>query len=173
MNVFDLASQYRQLEAMAQQEYQEGGDFAPTDEYILSQWMAVEGDLNTKMENIGFAIRNREAILAGKQEAIKAMEGSAISVEKEIDRLKTLAINLMTATGHKKAGGSNLMLSVVGTAGRVEIADANALPAEYLREIPAVPASTAPDKKKLADDLKAGVIVDGARLVPGVRLAIK
>lgn len=147
-------------------------DDVPEDE-LLAHWLKTEGDLNQKMENIGFAIRNREAILAGKQDAIKAMEDSAISIEKEIDRLKKLAIDLLTATGHKKAGGQALMLSVVPNQPKVVIEDEAALPAEYLREIPPIPASTAPDKKKIADDMKAGVIVAGAKLVPSVRLSIK
>jgi hypothetical protein len=168
MNVFELASQYRHLEALVDQERDDIDEAA-----LVQAWLETEGDLNAKMENLGFAIRNREAILAGKQDAIKAMEATAISVEKEIERLKTLAINLLTATNHKQAGGNALKLSVVPTPPKVEIEDAAKLPAEYLREIPAVAASTAPDKKKLADDMKQGVIVAGAKLVPGVRLAIK
>lgn len=168
MNVFELAREYRQLEAMVDADR----DDVPEDE-LLAHWLKTEGDLNQKMENIGFAIRNREAILAGKQDAIKAMEDSAISIEKEIDRLKKLAIDLLTATGHKKAGGQALMLSVVPNQPKVVIEDEAALPAEYLREIPPIPASTAPDKKKIADDMKAGVIVAGAKLVPSVRLSIK
>jgi hypothetical protein len=168
MNVFELAGQYRQLEALVDADR----DDVPEDE-LLAHWLKTEGDLNQKMENIGFAIRNREAILAGKQDAIKAMENSAISIEKEIERLKKLAVDLLTATGHKKAGGQALTLSVVPNQPKVLIEDEKALPAEYLREIPAVPATSAPDKKKLADDMKAGVIVAGAKLVPSVRLAIK
>jgi hypothetical protein len=168
MNVFELAGQYRQLEALVDADR----DDVPEDE-LLAHWLKTEGDLNQKMENIGFAIRNREAILAGKQDAIKAMENSAISIEKEIERLKKLAVDLLTATGHKKAGGQALTLSVVPNQPKVVIEDEKALPPEYLREIPPVPASTAPDKKKIADDMKAGVIVTGAKLVPSVRLAIK
>lgn len=168
MNVFELASQYRQLEALVDADR----DDVPEDA-LLAHWLQTEGDLNHKIENIGFAIRNREAILAGKQEAIKAMEASAITIEKEIERLAKLAVDLLTATGHKKAGGQALTLSVVPNQPKVVIEDENAIPAEYLREIPAVAASTAPDKKKLADDMKAGVIVAGAKLVPSVRLAIK
>jgi hypothetical protein len=168
MNVFELASQYRQLEALVDADR----DDVPEDE-LLAHWLKTEGDLNQKMENIGFAIRNREAILVGKQDAIKAMENSAISIEKEIERLKKLAVDLLTATGHKKAGGQALTLSVVPNQPKVLIEDEKVLPPEYLREIPPVPASTAPDKKKLADDLKAGVIVTGAKLVPSVRLSIK
>lgn len=166
MNVFELAGQYRQLEALVDAD---GVDEAQ----LIEAWLSVEGDLNHKLENIGFAIKNREAILAGKQEAIKAMEASAISLEKEIDRLKCLALQILQATGHKSAGGQYLKLSAVQTPGKVEIAEGATLPAEYLREIPPVPASTAPDKKKIADDLKAGVILEGVRLVSGVRLAIK
>lgn len=173
MNVFDLAAQYRDIEHFVAEEHQQGGDFAPTDDYILQQWMAVEGDLNAKLENVGFAIRNREAILVGKQEAIKAMEQSAQFVEREIERLKTLAINIMTATGHKKAGGAALTLSLVPNAPKVEIIAEASLHTTYLREVPAVPASWAPDKKKIAEHIKEGVIVEGARLVQSQRLAIK
>ena len=167
MNVFELASQFRQLEAMVDAQAD-----VPEAE-LIEAWLTVEGDLNHKMENLGFAIRNREAILAGKQEAIKAMEASAMSIEREIERLKQLAVDLLTATGHKKAGGQALTLSIVPNQPKVVIEDENAIPPEYLREIPAVAASTTPDKKKLADDMKAGVIVAGAKLVSSVRLAIK
>jgi hypothetical protein len=168
MNVFELASQFKQLEALVD------SDLPNIDQdELLQHWLAVEGDLNQKIENIGFAIKNRENALKGKQDAIKAMEGSAISLEKEIDRLKSLAIDLLTVKGQKKAGGHALTLSIVPNQPAVKIENEAALPPEYFREIPPVPASRAPDKKKLADDLKAGVIVSGAKLVPSVRLAIK
>ena len=44
------------------------------------------------------------------------------------------------------------------------IDNVDALPPEYLRTIPAVSASTAPDKKKILTDLKDGVVVVGASL---------
>ncbi len=168
MNVFELATQFKQLEALVD------SDLPNIDQdELLNYWLAVEGDLNQKIENIGFAIRNRQSALAGKQQAIKDMEATAISLEKEIERLKSLAIALLTVKGQKKAGGHALTLSIVPNQPAVKIESEDALPPEYFREIPAVPASRAPDKKKLADDLKAGVIVSGARLVPSVRLAIK
>ncbi len=168
MNVFELAAQYRSLEA-----YVDADQSCINDDEILQSWVSVEGDLNHKIENIGFAIRNREAILIGKQEAIKAMESSAQSVEKEIERLKTLAINLMNFTQQKKAGGAYLTLSLVNNAPKVIIDDERILPLEYLREIPPVEASFAPDKKKIAADIKEGVVINGAHLEPSVRLSIK
>ena len=167
MNVFELATQYRELEALV-----DGGLDLP-DEAILATWANVEDDLNTKIENIGFAIKNREAILAGKQEAIKAMEASAMAVEKEIERLKTLAVNLMTATGQKKAGGHALTLSVSPNPPSVEIENAAAIPYDYMRLTEPVPAWYELDKKAIAADLKDGVIVPGAKLKRGVRLTIK
>ena len=44
------------------------------------------------------------------------------------------------------------------------------LPAEYEKVIPE---QRVPDKNKLREDLKAGVIIDGARLVQGERLKIE
>lgn len=167
MNVFDIAAEYRNLESLIDSEAE-----VPEEE-LLQRWLSVESDLNAKVENIGFAIRNREAILAGKHEAIIAMESSAQAVEKEIDRLKKLAIGLMTATGLKKAGGNTLTLSVVPNAPTVEIENEAEIPFGYLRVIEPIPAWYAPDKKALAEDLKAGVIVAGARLKKSVRLNIK
>jgi hypothetical protein len=168
MNVFELASQFRQLEALVE------GDLDPTaEDALLHYWQNVEGDLNTKMENLGFAIRNREAILAGKQQAIKDMQDGAASVEKEIDRLKKLAIALLTATNQKKAGGKALTLSVVANKDAVVVDEGATLPPEYMRMPEPKPPVPAPDKTKLYEDMKAGVIVQGARLVPSVRLAIK
>lgn len=45
-----------------------------------------------------------------------------------------------------------------------EIANADAIPSEYLRIIPAVAESTAPDKKKILAHLKDGVVISGAAL---------
>ncbi len=45
-----------------------------------------------------------------------------------------------------------------------EITNENALPTEYLRHIPAVAASTAPDKKRILADLKDGVVIPGANM---------
>lgn len=45
-----------------------------------------------------------------------------------------------------------------------EITNSESLPAEYLRTIPAVAESTAPDKKKILADLKEGVVIAGAAL---------
>lgn len=167
MNVFELASQFNELERLVDAELD-----VPEDD-LLNAWLSVEGDLNDKLQNLGFAIKNREAVLAGKQEAIKSLEASAVSLEKEIERLKGLALSLLQATGHKKAGGQYLTLSVVANPPKVEIEDQDKLPAEYLREIPPVPASTAPDKKKILDDAKQGVIVPGVKVVKSERLAIR
>jgi hypothetical protein len=168
MNVFELAAQYRQLAAMVDADLDE-----ITDDALLEYWLKVGGDLNTKMENIGFAIRNCEAVLHGKRQAIMAMEETAAAKEKEINRLKALAINLLKATGQKNAGGDNLKLSIVPNPQSVEIQNEKAIPPEYLRVVDPVPAWYAPDKKQIAADMKLGVIVPGATLVQSVRLAIK
>jgi hypothetical protein len=167
LNVFEMAAEYRQLEALVDTE----ANYPEAE--LLGAWLAVEGDLNHKLENLGFAIRNREAILVGKQDAIKSMEASAVSLEKEIERLKKVALDLLHATNQKKAGGQFLTLSLVANPIKVDVEDASILPPEYLREIPAVAASTAPDKKKIADEIKAGVIVPGVKVVTSDRLAIR
>jgi hypothetical protein len=46
----------------------------------------------------------------------------------------------------------------------VQVQDESAIPSEYLRTIPAVAESTAPDKKKIAADIKEGVVIPGVTL---------
>jgi len=56
----------------------------------------------------------------------------------------------------------------------VVISNEDALPSEYLRTIPAVAESTAPDKKKILADLKEGVVIAGAELSQDAyKLAVK
>jgi hypothetical protein len=53
----------------------------------------------------------------------------------------------------------------------VVIDDVALVPAQYMRQ-PPTPAPE-PDKTALSAALKAGSVLDGVRLVPGYRLAIK
>jgi hypothetical protein len=54
------------------------------------------------------------------------------------------------------------------------ISNADALPKDYLRIVPAVAESSAPDKKKILTDLKDGIVITGAELSqPATKLVIK
>jgi hypothetical protein len=166
MNVFELAAEYRMMESLL--------DSAEVDQdALLDSWMSVEGEINQKIENIGFMIRNREALLLAKKQAIEAMQDSMKPIERDIDRLRALGITLLNAVGKKKAGGASLMLSVVPTTAAVQIAPDAAIPDEYMRLPVVAPPVPVPDKEKLARDLKAGVVIEGVSLRTGTRLAIK
>jgi hypothetical protein len=51
------------------------------------------------------------------------------------------------------------------------VVDSSKLPAEYWR-LPPAP-EPQPDKKKIADDIKHGVVIEGVQLVKKPRLEIK
>jgi hypothetical protein len=76
----------------------------------------------------------------------------------------------MQATGIPRVATDEFEAKVAKTPARVVIADDADVPLQFLRTIPA---SYEPDKAALAAALKAGAVLDGVRLVPGYRLAIK
>ena len=49
--------------------------------------------------------------------------------------------------------------------------DESQIPAEYMVQAPAPP--PAPDKKKMIDDWKVGVVIDGVEIVQGNRVEIR
>lgn len=167
MNVFELATQFNQLQALL-----EAGEVDPTQ--LEAELASIDGSLDYKLENIGFLIKNREAAIAGMEAALKALDTRKSATEAEVDRLKALALSLMTATNKKKVEGQYLVLGRQNNAPSVKIAEGATFPAQYMRTPDPVPPPVAvPDKKKIAEDLKLGVIIEGATLVTTQRLTIK
>jgi hypothetical protein len=104
---------------------------------------------------------------------IAKMQAKKRSLTNNAERAKESLKEVMQATGVLSIKSDDGTFSAVLTPGRdksVEVFDAEQLPSDYLREIPA---RTEPDKALITQAIKDGYEVPGARLVAKDRLTIK
>jgi hypothetical protein len=170
LNVFALAQEFQKIEQFLADCAENGTE---PDAQLQIYFDAIEGDFDRKVENIGFLIKNREAVKVGKVAAITSMEKSCEQIDKDVDRLKKMLAALLVATGKKKVPGAYFDISWQNNAPSCDVIDEAEIPAPYWREIPPVPASKAVDKKAILADLKEGVVIPGAKLKQSIRLNIK
>lgn len=109
---------------------------------------------------------------------LRRLDGEADYIGAEIERLKKLKeqreanaarlrdyiLTIMRAHGLEKVRGTTTSFTVVKNPPSVAVVDEMALPVDYIR---VVPETTAPDKRKLLEDMKAGKLVPGAALKDG------
>lgn len=166
MHVFELTGQYLALDRLV-----DAGELSITD--ATARLAELDGAFEQKVEQIAYAIKNREAAQAGMEAAANAL---AIRMERcanEIDNLKRLLIHLLNVRDTKKVKCPYFNVTVTTNAPAVVIEDESAIPPEYWRVVPPVPASTVLDKNKVKEDAKEGVIVPGVKLVATQRVSIK
>ncbi len=132
------------------------------DEQTLADTLeSLSGDLEVKAQNVAFMVRNLEVTA----EAIKAFEVAQAARRKAIENraegLRQYLARCMEATGIEKIEGPGVKLSFRKSSA-VAIDGADLIPAEYMRTPEPPPPS--PDKKAIADAIKAGVEVPGAHI---------
>ena len=129
------------------------------------------GDLEAKAINVGMFIRNLEASADAIKEAEKQMADRRKSLEKKADAIKTYLKNNMQACGITKIESPYFALTLKKNPPAVVIDDAGQVPSN-LYVYPEAP-EPYPDKKAIADLLKAGEEVTGCHLEQAERLEIK
>ena len=116
-------------------------------------------------------IRNLEASAEQIKAAEKAMADRRKSLEAKADRIRQYLLDNMNRTGITKIECPYFVLGVRKNPPAVEVLNQDMIPDEYF-DIPEPPAPTL-NKNRLKEDLKAGVIVEGAKLTAGQSLTIK
>jgi hypothetical protein len=127
-------------------------------------------DITIKAQNLEMVARNflqTDAMLDAEIERLRALQHRR---QMAAARLREYLKTEMEHMGIKSIECPLFTIALRANPGSVEIFDARQLPLDYWRTPPA-PEPT-PDKKKIADDLKAGKDVPGARLERRNRLAI-
>lgn len=131
---------------------------------------ALEGQIAVKGQNIAAYCLNLEAEAEAIEGAAKKLKARADSINRKVEGLKGyLFANMkMLNISEIKANDGTFKARIVKNPPAVEIT--GPIPAEYERVIPE---RREPDRKKLAEELKAGVIIEGAQLVQGERLKLE
>lgn len=167
LTLFEIASQYRHITDVLMD--------AGVDEQTLTDTLDGEAwPLELKAQNYGFVIRNLESTAASIKEAEKQMADRRKAIEKRaaalLERLKTG----LEIAGVQKLETPHFAITIKRNPPSVDVWDERQIPAEYMRTPePAPPPVAVPDKKAIAEAIKAGKDVPGAQLAHGTRLDIR
>jgi chromatin segregation and condensation protein Rec8/ScpA/Scc1 (kleisin family) len=164
LTLYNIADQYLiDLQKLQEMEIDEQ-TFADTLE-------GLSGELELKATNVAMFVRNLEASAEAIKAAEKQMAERTKALESKADRIRQYLLDNMTRTGITKIDCPYFVLSVRKNPPAVEVLNQDMIPDKYF-DIPEPPAPTL-NKNRLKEDLKAGVIVEGAKLTAGQSLSIK
>ena len=130
-------------------------------EVVADTLESLSGDLEVKAQNVAYMIRSFEADAAAVKQWAKDAAERAKAMEARAERLRDyLASNLMVA-GIEKIDGPGVRIGWRKSSA-VIIDEASLIPTEFMKTPEPPPAS--PDKKAIADAIKAGKEVSGAHV---------
>ena len=129
------------------------------------------GDIETKATNVAMFIRNLESSAEAIKQAEKEMADRRKAIEKKAESIRQYLKDNMQRCGITKIDSPYFALTLKKNPPSVIIDDAGAIAGE-LYVYPDAPAPY-PDKKAIAELLKAGKVVNGAHLEQAERLEIK
>ncbi len=129
------------------------------------------GDLEVKATNVAAFARNLEASAEQIKQAEAQMAARRKAIERRAEHLREYLKTNLERTGINKVECPWFVLSIKKNPPAVVIDAASQIPAEFMRTPEAPP--PAPDKKAIAEAIKAGREVAGAHLEAGTRLEIK
>lgn len=162
--LYQIADTYRQaLDQLADM------DLPP--EAVENTLEGLQGDLQVKATNVAMFARNLEALAAEIKLAEQAMSHRRKVLENRVSSIKEYIKTNMEKASITAIECPYFKLSIKKSPPSVEIVDEAAIPAVYKKQ--PEPPPPVIDKKMIAEVIKGGATVDGARLGQGTRLEIK
>lgn len=141
------------------------------DDVIADTLEAMAGDIQVKAQNVAFVIRNCESFAAQIKEAEEAMAARRKAIENRAQRIKNYLLANMQACGISKIDCPEFKIAIRKNPAAVVIDAEGQIPCDLFVYPEAPPPR--PDKKAIADRIKAGEEVPGAHLEQSERLEIK
>lgn len=127
--------------------------------------------LETKAQNVAYAVRNLEASAAAIKDAEKQMAERRKAIEKRAEHVREYLKTCMEVAGVTKIECPHFALSIRKNPASVDVFEEKLIPAKYMKQAEPPPPSV--DKKAIKADIDAGIEVPGAMLAHGTRLEIK
>lgn len=127
--------------------------------------------LETKAQNVAYAIRNLEASADAIKEAEAQMAARRKSIENRAVHIKEYIKTCLEIANINKVECPHFVIAIQNNPPSVDVFEPALIPAEFMTQPEPPPA--VPNKKAIADAIKAGREVPGALLVQGKRLSIK
>lgn len=144
------------------------------DEQTIADTLEGEStELQAKLEDYGFVIRNMDAFTEAMLAEEVRMTTRRIAHEKRTAAIKDWLLQNMIACQISKIDCPAFTLSVHANPASVEVIDAAQIPPEYMRTPEPKPPVPAPDKRAILEALKAGNSVSGCVIKQTKRLVIK
>lgn len=166
-SLYKLASQHQELEQLGTDDELD----ETTLEAIRNTLDGLEGDLQTKGQSIAAVALNMEAWAKAAKDASKQLSERARRIEKRADALREYMRAALETAGLTKIDGPEFTIAIRKNPASVQIAPGADLGDEWM-VFPEAPPPT-PDKRKIAEALKAGQKVIGCSLISTTRLDIR
>jgi Siphovirus Gp157 len=138
---------------------------------FLDTLEGLSGELEVKATNVAMFVKNLEASADAIEKAENQMAARRKAIEAKSERIRKYLLENMVKAGISKIECPYFVLSIRKNPPAVEALMSSSIPDEYF-DIPEQPPPVL-NKKRLAEDLKAGVVIEGARLTQGSSLQIK
>lgn len=138
---------------------------------FLDTLEGLSGELEQKAINVAMYIKNLEVSADAIKQAEKSMADRRKAIEAKNEKIRKYLLENMLKTGVTKIECPQFVLSVRKSPASVDVLMQDQIPDEYWDIPEPLPATL--NKRRLAEDLKAGVVIEGARLTQGNTLQIK
>lgn len=164
VSLYALAAEYRgDLNKLAEMDLPE--------QTIADTLEGLGGDLEVKAQNVVAFARHLEKLADSIEEAEKEMAKRRKAVQARADRIKDYVLTTMINNDIQKIECPWFVLSIAKNPAAVVIEDERQVPQAYFTSPPPPPPQI--DKKLIAQAIKDGFEVPGAKLRQGVRLAVR
>lgn len=166
-SLYTLAAQHHELEQLGTDEELDEA----TLEAVRNTLEGLQGDLKTKGQSVAAVALNLEAWAKAAKDASKKLAERAKRIERRADYLREYMRVQLEAAGILKIEGPEFTVSIRKNPASVQIAPDADLGDEWM--VFPEPPPPSPDKRKIADALKAGKEVLGCSLQQTTRLDIR
>lgn len=141
------------------------------DQTIADTLEGLSGPIEEKVVAIAKMIRNLRSEADAIRFAMVGMEKRAASAEGKADRLLDYALGCLQMAGIRKVSSPWFVVSIKGAPGSVIVDDESSVPEEFWTQPETPPRRIS--KVAVADAIRAGRDVPGAKMTPGTRLDIR
>lgn len=164
MSLFQMAAEYQEAAARL-------SDSGLDDQTVSDTLEGLSGDIEQRAVNIAKLIRNIESEASAIRSAIDDMAKRANAADARANRLREYLKCCMQQANIRKVSCPHFVVSIKATPASVVIDDEKLIPGNLLVWPPAP--HPRPDKRAIAEAIKAGDAVAGAHLESGTRIEIK
>lgn len=163
MKLYELTTQHRELSRLAEVEELD-------EQTVLDTLAGIETDITIKAQSVAAVSLNIDAWATAAEDAAKRIAERAARMRRRAASLRDYLRTNMQAAGMTRIDSPEFTVAIKKNPASVQIAPGIILPARFM--VQPDPPPPRPDKKALAEALKAGEQIEGCELVQTERLVI-